>query len=172
MSAAKWLVVVMIAAAVTPLLARRGVSPSDDNIAVPAWPHEFEGEPLRAVQMNADERRLLENFPGAVAQFTDGRRDIVMRWVTEPTRRLHPAEDCYRAWGFVIAPARIHPDRDGSRWRCFIAIRNGQKREICEQIRDSEGGFFSDVSAWYWSAMLDLSRGPWLVTTVARPAPH
>jgi hypothetical protein len=164
----KLLILAMALATVTPLLGRQPTADAHPYVVLPAWPHEYQGEPLRRVAMSEEELRLLTEFPGTVAHFTDGRRDILMRWVTQATRRLHPAEDCYRAWGFDVAPPRIQPDRDGSRWRCFVATRNGVRREVCEQIRDAEGVYFSDVSAWYWSAMLDRSHGPWLVTTVAR----
>ena len=165
----KLLIMAMMLAALTPLLGRHQPVDTRQYAPLPAWPHEFSGEPLRRVAMSAEELRLLADFPGTVAHFTDGRREILMRWVTQATRRLHPAEDCWRAWGYVIAPPRIQPDRDGSRWGCFLASRRGQRREICEQIRDAEGAWFSDVSTWYWSATLDRSQGPWLVTTVARP---
>ena len=40
-------------------------------------------------------------------------------------------------------------------------------RQVCERIVDHEGQAFTDVSAWYWAAIFNQSRGPWLVTTVA-----
>jgi hypothetical protein len=118
--------------------------------------------------MDERERAFLAGFPGAVAHFTDGERDIVMRWVTQPTRRLHPAEDCYRGLGFETAQSRVVSDVDRTQWRCFTASRGGdESREVCEQLQDREGKRWTDVSAWYWSAALRRSQGPWLVTTVA-----
>jgi hypothetical protein len=152
-------------AAVTPLLSRTAAGPSGST---PPWPHEFQGRPLTAVPLRADEQRFLADFPGAVARFTDGERDIVLRWVTQPTRRLHPAEDCYRGWGFLVTPTRIQRDRDGAPWRCFGARKAGSEREICEQLGDADGARWTDVSSWYWAATLGRTQGPWLVTTVAR----
>lgn len=152
-------------AALTPMLAR---APRAATSAPPAWPAQFEGRPLRRLEMTADERRMLAGFPGDVARFTDGERDIVLRWVTQPTRQLHPAEDCYRGFGFTTAAARIEADRDGVRWRCFTASKDGATREICEQLRDADGAHWTDVSAWYWDATLERTHGPWLVTTVTR----
>jgi hypothetical protein len=102
-----------------------------------------------------------------VARFTDGERDIVMRWVTQPTRRLHPAEDCYRGLGYTVDTSRIVTDADRARWRCFKASRKQDAREVCEQLQDQEGGRWTDVSAWYWAALLQQSNGPWLVTTAS-----
>jgi hypothetical protein len=156
-------------AALVPLLANPAAGVR--TVATPPWPHEFQGRPLTPLELSADERRLLADFPGAVARFTDGERELVMRWVTRATRQLHPAEDCYRAWGYTTTPARIRADRDGVRWRCFDARKGelGSTREICEEIRDPEGGHWTDVSAWYWAATLRRTAGPWLATTVASP---
>ena len=157
-------------AACSPLLAPRIQGESREH-AVPAWPHELDGKPLVSVNLGEDERRLLGSFPGAVARFSDGERELLMRWVTQPTRRLHPAEDCYRGWGFEVAAPRVRAADDGSPWRCFTASRSGETREVCEQIRDSDGRHFTDVSSWYWAATLDPASRPWLVTTVAKRLP-
>jgi hypothetical protein len=134
---------------------------------LPPWPREFQGRPLTRVPLADAERRFLSGFPGDVARFTDGERDVLLRWVTRPSRRLHPADDCYRAWGYTVALPPIRVDRDGVRWRCFSAGKNGTQREICEQVRDAEGAHWTDVSSWYWAATFDHTHGPWLVTTVS-----
>jgi hypothetical protein len=167
MSAARCLWVSLVLAAGAPLFSTHRPAPPGAAQSSRAWPHEFEGRPLTRVPLSREESRFLGDFPGAVARFTDGQRDILMRRVTRPTRKLHPAEDCYRGWGFEVGAARIHPDRDGGLWRCFTAHRAGAAREVCEQIRDDEGRSFIDVSSWYWSASLERSPAPWLVVTVA-----
>src|SRR3954471_9584540 len=88
-------------ASLTPLLAR-SVRPNSalEAVTSPPWPAEFQGRLLTRVPLADAERRFLGDFPGAVARFTDGQRDLLLRWVTQPTRRLHAADDCYRAWGF------------------------------------------------------------------------
>jgi hypothetical protein len=133
----------------------------------PHWPTHFQGRLLSGLPLSERERTFLAGFPGSVARFTDGERDIVMRWVTQPTRRLHPAEDCYRGLGYQIAESRIVNDSDASHWRCFTATRTGDAREVCEQLQDTEGQRWTDVSAWYWAAVLKKSTGPWLVTTAS-----
>jgi hypothetical protein len=157
----------MAAAALAPFLSPRDVSTTTAT-QPREWPHEFRGRPLRPVPLTGDDRRFLADFPGAAARFTDGEYDIVLRWVEQPTRRLHPAEDCYRGWGYELSQSRVHDDEDGTRWRCFDARKGGNEREVCEQLRDLEGTHFTDVSSWYWSATMRRTLGPWLVTTVAR----
>jgi hypothetical protein len=169
-NALRWLLATMVLAAIAPLFASHPGGPHFDAAALPPWPHEFEGRPLVPVPLTREQRRLLEDFPGAAARFSDGERDILMRWVTQPTRRLHPAEDCYRGWGFGVAAAKIRSDRDGRRWRCFEVTRDGLTRQVCEQIRDEEGANYTDVSSWYWDATLQRTQAPWLVVTVASAA--
>jgi hypothetical protein len=167
MNPVRCLLLTIALAAIAPWFATQRGSAHSATLAIPPWPHEFDGRPLQPVALTAEEARFMGDFPGAVARFTDGESEILMRWVTQPTRKLHPAEDCYRAWGFELTTSRIRADRDGSRWRCFTAARNGGSRQVCEQIRDGEGAHFTDVSSWYWDATLQHSQAPWLVVTVA-----
>lgn len=134
---------------------------------VPAWPTHFQGQALSPVALSNAERTTLGGFPGAVARFSDGERDIVMRWVTQATRQLHPAADCYQGLGYDVQAARVLLDGDGTQWRCFTATRKGGVREVCEQLKDRDGQRWTDVSSWYWAAVLGRTEGPWLVTTVA-----
>jgi hypothetical protein len=166
-SAIRWLLASMVLAAIAPLFASHAGNVRASTATLPAWPHEFEGRPLTPVAFTGEQARLLADFPGAAARFSDGERDILMRWVTQPTRRLHPAEDCYRGWGFQVAASKIRADRDGRRWRCFEVTRDGARRQVCEQIRDAEGANYTDVSSWYWDATLQRTPAPWLVVTVA-----
>jgi hypothetical protein len=165
-------IVACVCAALAP-----GLSPTAPRVRpaqriAPHWPSHFQGQMLTELPLSAREAVFLAGFPGAVARFTDGEHDIVMRWVTQPTRRLHPAEDCYRGLGYSIGASRIVTDNSGTRWRCFDARRKQDGREVCEQLQDMEGRRWTDVSAWYWAALLERSPGPWLVTTasVTRPS--
>ena len=136
----------------------------------PDWPPTFEGRPLEPLPLSADERRFMQAAAGAVQRFTDGSREIVMRWVTQPTRRLHPASDCYRGLGYTVGVAQITRTDDGEQWRCFDVHRGKDGRDdrhVCERIVDHDGRAWTDVSSWYWAASLEQSQGPWLVTTVA-----
>lgn len=161
------LVVACICAALAPALSPHERGSGAVQRIDPHWPSHFQGRMLTELPLSARESAFLAGFPGAVARFTDGERDIVMRWVTQPTRRLHPAEDCYRGLGYTVNTSRIVTDGSAARWRCFEANREQDAREICEQVQDVEGRHWTDVSAWYWAALLERSRGPWLVTTAS-----
>ena len=161
------LTVACICAAFAPALLRQESEATVAAHIQPQWPTHFQGRMLSALPLSTRESAFLAGFPGAVARFTDGERDIVMRWVTQPTRRLHPAEDCYRGLGYTVDTSRIVTDADRARWRCFKASRKQDAREVCEQLQDQEGGRWTDVSAWYWAALLQRSNGPWLVTTAS-----
>jgi len=159
------LLLAMLLAAVTPLLGRQEISVPAS--VAPAWPHEFQGKPLTQLPLTDQDRRFLTGFPGQVGRFTDGERNLILRWVTQPTRKLHPAEDCYRGLGYEVSATRIHADRDGARWRCFEVTRDGKTHSACEQLRDADGAHWTDVSSWYWDATLQKTHGPWLAVTVA-----
>lgn len=133
----------------------------------PGWPAQFEGAPLTQLPLSAVEQRFGQNFPGRVARFSDGRREIILRWVAGPTRKLHPAADCFKANGYALVPLPIAV-KDGQRWSGFTAERGAQKLEIRERIHDAAGAQWSDVSSWYWAAQLGKTSGPWWAVTVAR----
>lgn len=157
------------AAALAPLLPRS--EPAEAGEPVP-WPARFDGRALTPLPRAPEDRILAGRFPGRIARFSDGRRQIVLRRVDAATRRLHPASDCFRAIGYEIAPApmRLAPGRGPA--SCFTARRGGRAFLACEQVRDPEGRSWPDVSSWYWAALLGTSRGPWLASlTVERIAP-
>lgn len=131
------------------------------------WPIRLEGRELRPLALSDFERRFARGFPGAVARFTDGHSSWVLREVERPTRMLHPATDCYRAIGYAISDERLVTGARGLE-RCFTATRGESRLEACERIVDAKGAVHTDVSAWYWSAMLGKSVGPWRAETRAR----
>lgn len=55
--------------------------------AFPGWPTQFENRPLIALPLSALEESLQKDFPGRVGRFTDGRREIILRWVTRETQQ-------------------------------------------------------------------------------------
>jgi exosortase/archaeosortase family protein len=133
------------------------------------WPTEFEGRPLRPLALSPVELRFAARFPGTVARFEADDRTVVLRDVTQPTRRLHPAVDCYRGSGYAIAAEHLERDAEQRFWRCFTATRDGRGLRVCERIVDADGQAFTDVSSWFWAASLARSRGPWRALTVATP---
>jgi hypothetical protein len=110
----------------------------------------------------------MSSFPGKMAKFSDGKRLIVMRWVTCPTRKLHPAADCFRAAGYRVKSNALWSDRAGALWSCSQAADRDRALRICERIVDQRGKGWTDFSAWYWSAQFGKSAGPWWAFTVVK----
>jgi hypothetical protein len=133
------------------------------------FPAQWQGRPLRPLALSEVEQRFARQFPGTLARLTDGREVLVLRAVQRPTRMLHPAADCYRGLGYAIAHEQLRLDAQQQLWRCFDATRAGQRLRVCERIVDAAGGGYTDASAWYWSALLGRSQGPWQAITVASP---
>ena len=135
----------------------------------PGWPASFEGAALTQLPLSPIEERFGQNFPGRVGRFSDGRREIILRWVAAGTRKLHPAGDCFKANGYALVALPISV-KDGQRWSGFSAERGQQKFEVRERIVDGAGAQWSDVSAWYWAVQLGQTAGPWWAVTVAHSA--
>lgn len=158
-----------VSAATWPWLAPAAVPGSPERTSV-EWPRELDGRPLHPLALGAVEQRFADRFPGAIARLTDGARVVILRRVTEPTRMLHPATDCYRGLGYAIRDERLERgggSGDGSLRRCFVAERDGLRLRVCERIEAANGTVYTDTSAWYWSALTGRSAGPWTATTVA-----
>ena len=161
-----WLVAIAaIASAAMPFVPRSRAAPPPPV----RWPTHFEGRALQPLAPAAEDARLARDFPGRVARFSDGKRQVVLRSVATATRQLHPARDCFHAIGYFIAPLPMRPIASGTFASCFEAKRGGITLHVCERIIDAQGRSFSDVSSWYWPALLGQSTGPWLAaTTVER----
>jgi hypothetical protein len=134
----------------------------------PQWPTVYEGRRLSELPVSKRESQFYEGFPGQMKKFSDGEKEIVIRWIQEPTRMLHPSMDCYKGFGFEVVPQPLWMDPQGRLWGCFTASKKGQRSIfVREQISDSSGKYWPDVSAWYWSAILGKTQGPWQAVTVA-----
>ena len=131
------------------------------------WPQHFEGRALQRLALSDRERGFVQGFPGQIARFSDGSREIVMRWIERPSRKLHPAADCFKGAGYTTGPQPIRLDAAGQHWGCFTASQNGRQLHVCERVYDAAGKSWSDVSSWYWAAMLGKTSGPWWAVTIA-----
>ena len=131
------------------------------------WPTEFEGIPLTRLPMTDKERGFSQNFPGKIARFTDGSREIIFRYVERSSRKVHPSSDCLRGSGYSVEPKPISRDQNGKLWGCVLAERGGITYKVCERIYDLSGNSWYDVSSWFWSVLLSNSKGPWWAVTVA-----
>lgn len=138
---------------------------AEPSSVAPDWPMHFENRALVALPLTEREQRFGRGFPGHLARFTDGEREIIIRRVTAATRKLHPAADCFAAVGYEIHPRPLHVDAAGHRWGSFTATRRGDKLRVYERIYTNAGESWTDVSAWYWAA--EETAGPWWAVTVA-----
>ncbi|PTY02796.1 hypothetical protein DB347_22885 [Opitutaceae bacterium EW11] len=138
----------------------------------PGWTQAPVRGDLSPGNLGPRERRFAEQFPGRVGVFEQGRVSWVIRWVDQPTRKLHPAGDCLRGAGFTVAPAPAWQDADGTIWASCTARRDSERYRVCERILDANGRVWADVSAWYWAALIGRSQGPWWALTRIEPQPR
>jgi exosortase len=137
------------------------VQESVDLRTFKGWPTRFEGRALHEQKLSSATAAFANRFPGCIAVFTDDKRRIIFRWVTQPTRQLHSAETCYKASGYEIRSLPQYQDSEGHDWAACEATKDSEKLRIRERIFDDAGHGWTDVSAWYWSAVLQHSRAPW-----------
>ena len=132
----------------------------------PDWPvFSEEGLPLVRLPLSDSEERFLKRFPGTVARFSDGRCHYLYRWVTRPTRKLHPTRDCLRGLGY-----RVKESQSENAWARFTASRGQQRWVGRERLREANGDrHWTSVSAWYWHALFEWSEGPWIAETILEP---
>lgn len=127
----------------------------------PGWPTQIEGQPLRELPLTQREKDFTAGFPGRIARFANGPREVIIRWVTQPTRQLHPSTDCFKGLGYKIDPLPVQVDSEGNHWGSFRVVRGGSEYRVRERIFDEKGNSWADVSSWYWSAIMGKTSGPW-----------
>ena len=163
MSARFLLLFVGVTAGVVPWFQPAGV---DRGVTPPTWPATFENRPLTLRTVTATDSQWNATFPGSIARFTDGERELIFRFITKATRKVHPAADCFRGLGYSVALLPPRMDAGGHRWSCFTATRDSTRLRVRERITGAPGEEWTDVSAWFWSALLQRSRGPWMAMTI------
>lgn len=132
----------------------------------PGWATALDVGAMQELSHSQGELRFEKEFPGRIGKFSDGEKEYAVRWVTEATRLLHPAGDCLKATGYEIKPQPLFIDEQGNRWGCNLAVRKDQNLKVRERIFDGAGKNWTDVSSWYWSALLGNSKGGWWAVTV------
>jgi hypothetical protein len=133
----------------------------------PGWPAAYEGARLTELALSTREAAFTRDFPGRIGRFSDGRREIIVRYLAQPTRRLHPAADCLQAVGFAITPLPARRPAEGHVQGCFRAVLGGDRLRVCEHIMSADGQGWPDVSSWYWSTLFSRGGGPWWSFVVA-----
>jgi hypothetical protein len=158
-----------VIAALIPFVSARFETPVTGGAAVtfPGWPSTFEGKTLTLLPLNEMENRFATDFPGRIARFSDGEREIIVRWVTEATRKMHPASDCFQGLGYRVKPLAVYRDARDSLWATFAATNEARRLRVRERIHSDSGETWTDVSAWYWSALRHEGSGSWWAITVA-----
>ena len=132
----------------------------------PGWPVQFEGEAIAEEPLSELEKGFAKSFPGKIGRFRVGRCIVILRWTTRLTHRVHGAAYCLEATGWKIEPRPLEARADGV-WSAFRATQGGKTLHVREQARDASGATFADVPAWFFSALLGRSVGPWWIVTVA-----
>ena len=157
-------------AALLPFVSARFETPATGASvgAFPGWPSTFAGKTLTQLPLNDIEKTFASDFPGRIMRFTDGEREIIVRWVTEATRMLHPSSDCFQGLGYTVKPLAAHRDQNGSLWASFAATKGDERLLVRERIISDSGETWTDVSAWYWSALRHEGSGSWWAITVAQ----
>jgi len=138
--------------------------------AFPGWPTEWEGQPIQELSLSERDQKFSRSFPGKIAKFTDGRREFIFRWITTASRQLHSSADCFRGMGYSITAQPAIRDLRGKCWSSFNATRGEHRLVVREQITDSKGNEWTDVSAWFWSTVFSRTEGPWMSVTVVEQA--
>jgi len=136
------------------------------------WPTHIAERSLQELPLTKLEQRFMAGFPGRLARFSDGKREIVIRWVTHETRKLHPAADCFKGVGYTVTPLPLWTDSENARWGSFAATRKGETLRVYERIYDEAGNSWTDVSSWYWAAFFGETSGPWWAITIAEKSSY
>lgn len=131
------------------------------------WPASINGREITQLPLSEKERRFNSGFPGDIARFTDGRREYVIRWISDASRKVHPAGDCFRGIGYTVKPQPLIQDARGNGWGAFVATKKNSVLKVQERIYDEQGNNWTDISSWYWAALFGKTRGPWWAVTVA-----
>lgn len=129
----------------------------------------FNGEqlPLQPIAPTPEEEAFSRSFPGHIGVYRWGDRQVILRRVDRATRKLHPASDCLRAAGYSTGNAVTVTLADGTRWSRFHATRRGERLTIHERVvSECNDDTWTDIPAWFWSALNRPLNGPWRAETV------
>ncbi|MBS1952685.1 MAG: archaeosortase/exosortase family protein [Cyanobacteria bacterium SZAS-4] len=158
--------VLCVAAAALPLTVNTGANKVSDT-SFAGWPSQFEGQHLEPIKLADVTERFAREFPGKIAVYTTGRSRVVYRWVPRPTLQLHPSSNCYKASGYEIKWLPEYRDTKDQKWTAFQASKGTEKLLVRERIYDQAGHSWTDVSSWYWAAVLKQSTSPWWAISIA-----
>lgn len=160
--------IAMLQCAIQPLISpiptptAKQIKVAKQNWAFDRW--NISKKTLYQLPLSPIEERFAIGFPGYIGRFTDGNTVWVVRHISQSTRMLHAASDCYRGLGYKISNARVISQANNTRWRCFTAERQN-KLQVCERIFDNKGSEWTDVSSWYWQSLFESGKHEWWAVT-------
>ena len=161
----QWLVA-CLALLMVPILAGTFVPSSEASGRFTGWVDQWDGAALKRIDFTWRERSFVEGFPGQVAHFSDGRRELIMRYTERATRKMLSASNCFSQAGFRITPLDGFTDAKGRTWSLFEAEKFGETLRVSERVTDRRGREWPSVGSWYWAATFGWSNGPWWTVTV------
>jgi exosortase/archaeosortase family protein len=162
----------LLVAAASLALVLHGRAPGDAPLQLnspPPTEFTFNGLtlPLQPLPPSPAETAFAASFPGSLSSHRWGDAQVILRRVTTATRRLHPSRDCLRAAGYDTTDAVTVRGGDGSEWARFTATRGDVRLIVHERIvSEQDGSTWTDVPAWFWSALRHPLNAPWRAETV------
>jgi len=144
-------------------------APAVGRLEFPGWPDSFEGRPWTRVRRPDGPAKVFAPLAIASAVFCQDERKVVLRWIPSPTRRMHPAADCFRARGYGVECGRLVRDAHGFTWSEFTVGREGESWRVRERLYSESGETWTDASAWFWSVWRRPGSGPWWAVTAVEP---
>ncbi len=139
------------------------------TISTVTWPTQFEGITLEKLPLSHYEEIFAQTFPGHLARFRWGQGEVIMRQVERASRTVHSSRECFQAKDFEVKSLTLWHDRDNQVWSRFAATRDGSTMIVRERITDAAGHTWTDVGAWYWSALFHPETGPSTFVSVIEP---
>lgn len=163
--------ILLASALLAPLMMGRSSTAPDATIPLTAVPETFTFNgltlPLHPLPASREEAAFATSFPGTLSSHRWGNDQVILRRVNRATRKLHPSADCLRAAGYATSDSVTVQCAEGSQWSRFSATRDGIRLTIHERVvSETDGSAWTDVSAWYWSALRRPLNGPWRAETV------
>src|SRR5690606_26721067 len=108
------------------------VEPQDQLPA--AWPSTFDNAALVEMPPHESDTTFLKAFPGAVKIFRCGDDILIVRYIAQPTRKLHASVECFRAAGWSVSRQGLAQCKDGTVWARADVYRNGRHFQLEERI--------------------------------------
>lgn len=165
--------ILLVAALLSPFMMMTPAEASQSSVGFPTPAHfSFNGIllPLQPLPSSREEQAFARSFPGSLSSHRWGDKQVILRQVVRATRKLHPSRDCLRAAGYDTTESITVRCIDGSDWSKFVATKDGKQLVVHERITSSQdASTWTDIQAWYWSAIRHPLNGPWRAETVISP---